>query len=296
LGLFDWMKKTKQSVVKKIEETTSEFQIDEGKLNQKQERPIEKKYLKNTEFYKKAICPYCNYQLEKAPERKKKCPQCAKFIMVKTSKISGNKILLTEEQNNELQEERDRIASYNYLIRICSAGGITEDEFIKRKGNLNQKNSGFSDFDAIWGLLNDKGIKYAKENNWGLYRNTRSAMVDLLHFEHKYDRALEVSLELMYIDLNGPNNCGTLINDYPDLAKEYPPFNPKRGDLAPAHLSWLLISIEQLGIKIEDVEKRFKEINNRLRLPIMPLAVNKAWSKLKEELVKVDEDNKRAKN
>ena len=42
-----------------------------------------------------------------------------------------------------------------------------------------------------------------------------------------------------------------------------------------------------------EVEKKFKEINERLRLPIMPLSVNKAWSKLKEELIEAEENDKK---
>ena len=42
-------------------------------------------------------CPYCGGKLEKKPTRKKKCPHCSEFIMVRKGE------LYTEAQVQELK-------------------------------------------------------------------------------------------------------------------------------------------------------------------------------------------------
>jgi len=52
-----------------------------------------------------AVCPYCNHALDKKPGRKKKCPNCEKFIYVRTSPKTGEKILITESEREIIEEQ-----------------------------------------------------------------------------------------------------------------------------------------------------------------------------------------------
>jgi len=56
-------------------------------------------------------------------------------------------------------------------------------------------------------------------------------MANILRKEGKAEHYLMFMLEVCYLDLNGPFNCGG-IND-PSIRRQYPPFNPKDGFLAP---------------------------------------------------------------
>ena len=46
----------------------------------------------------KPVCPYCNFELSKIPETKKKCPNCENFIYVRIHPHTKSKILITEEE------------------------------------------------------------------------------------------------------------------------------------------------------------------------------------------------------
>jgi len=52
-----------------------------------------------------AICPYCGKQLDKKPGRKKKCPHCANFMYVRTRPLDNQKVLVTEEQKEVIEEQ-----------------------------------------------------------------------------------------------------------------------------------------------------------------------------------------------
>jgi len=52
-----------------------------------------------------AVCPYCSSALEKKPGRKKKCPDCANFIYVRTRPIDGERVLVTEAQAAEIERQ-----------------------------------------------------------------------------------------------------------------------------------------------------------------------------------------------
>ena len=52
-----------------------------------------------------AVCPHCSSTLEKKPIRKKKCPDCGKYIYVSTRPIDGEKVLVTEAQSAEIDRQ-----------------------------------------------------------------------------------------------------------------------------------------------------------------------------------------------
>lgn len=51
------------------------------------------------------ICPYCGYKFDKKPAKKKKCPDCENFIYIRTRKYDKQKVLVTEDQLNEISSE-----------------------------------------------------------------------------------------------------------------------------------------------------------------------------------------------
>lgn len=53
----------------------------------------------------KPLCPYCNFYLEKMPARKKACPNCKEFIFVRTRPYDRKKVLVTDKQVEEIQEQ-----------------------------------------------------------------------------------------------------------------------------------------------------------------------------------------------
>ena len=108
------------------------------------------------EIEPEAICPYCKATLKKFPIRKTKCPNCKKSIFVRRLNESKLKDLLTEEQAQEIDIEREKEYSKYRGFLDLEKSGVTKDEFIKRKeehylkhGIENNNN------DVVWSLFND---------------------------------------------------------------------------------------------------------------------------------------------
>jgi uncharacterized Zn finger protein (UPF0148 family) len=50
-------------------------------------------------------CPYCGSSLAERPKRKKKCPHCGNYIYVRTRPADRKKVLVTEEQAQEIEQQ-----------------------------------------------------------------------------------------------------------------------------------------------------------------------------------------------
>jgi len=141
-----------------------------------------------------------------------------------------------------------------------------------------------SDNDVRWGLLNKQIIENAKNGDWGLYRNTRFQMAEILRGEMKFKDALRTYLEVCYLDLNGVRNVDRM-NDS-EILKEFPPFDPKESAfLAPGVIDLIKRIVLKLNLGKKEIKRIFVEHNSRsekfLRLP---LSVEKAWQSLEKEI------------
>ena len=109
-------------------------------------------------------------------------------------------------------------------------------------------------------------------------------MGEHLRTQLKLTEALRIYLEVCFLDLNDANNVGGYVND-PELLKQFPPFDPKRGFLAPAVVERIQRIIQKLALKRKDVRALFFE-NERIQRDLrLPLSVNAAWKKLEKEFV-----------
>jgi hypothetical protein len=97
--------------------------------------------------------------------------------------------------------------------------------------------------DAVWAGYNQDLMEYAREGRWGLYRNTRLSMGQMLKKEKRYLTALSTLLEVCYLDMNGPSNNGY--------------FLPKEGMLYPGIIEIINILIKKSKTSPEEVEKMF---------------------------------------
>ena len=51
------------------------------------------------------VCPYCTYKFDRMPLKKKKCPQCGNFIRSRTRPFDNKKVLIKEDQIEELERQ-----------------------------------------------------------------------------------------------------------------------------------------------------------------------------------------------
>ncbi|MEN6442849.1 MAG: minor capsid protein [Methanoregula sp.] len=69
--------------------------------NPKKISDIEFTAIGNTE----PICPYCDFKFDKMPLKKKQCPNCHNFIRSKTRPLDNRKVLIKEDQMDELERQ-----------------------------------------------------------------------------------------------------------------------------------------------------------------------------------------------
>ena len=226
---------------------------------------------------KDPICPYCDDELDKMPGRKKKCLSCENFIYVRTSPKDKVKILIREDQIDVIEE-------------LWSIENGTHDQYIaekieraKVKKSLTEKwNLAPSEEDIRWSQLSSDLVKHADGYQWGLYRNARLGMGDILK-KKSYDMsALDTYLEVCYIDINGPSNCGT---KDPDIFREYPPFNPKSAFLAPGVLRYVEVISTKNNLSSIELKERFLKVATKAARELnLPVKATDAWEKLVAEL------------
>ena len=178
-----------------------------------------------------AICPYCNQVLKKKPGRKKKCPSCSQFIYVRTRPSDKKQVLATEAQAEQIEEQWSVVnGTHDTYLRVKRRFAEEKTRLATRFGREP------SDNDVQWGLLNQELLEHVQQRNWGLFRNTKFAMAEILRKENRLPAALGGYLEVCYLDLNGPHNTGGITDG--ELLREYPPWNHKdpTAELAPGIL------------------------------------------------------------
>ncbi|MCF7809890.1 hypothetical protein K9N50_02755 [bacterium] len=230
-----------------------------------------------------AVCPYCGVELKKKPGRKTKCRDCENFIYVRTRPIDQKKILIREDQIEQI-EEQWAIANGTYE-EYCRVKDESRRRWESARYVLKQRFSKDpSENDVQWYLFNEDLIIHAKQKDWGLYRNTRMQMAFHLEKEGRFNDALTTLLEVCYLDLNGPNNLGGM-ND-PELLKEYPPWDVNLAFTAPAIVDKITKLVKQLNISIDDVQRIFSEVAESTKKSIKtPVIIESAWKELKKQIL-----------
>ena len=228
-----------------------------------------------------AQCPYCGQQLKKIPKTKAKCPHCNKNIWVMIRPEDGAEVIITEDEKLKIYQEHKRL---NWLNQLSKDQDL-ESTFQKTRKKLQNQYEGNvpSDRDVYWRIYNTELLEHARNNDWGLYRNTRMYMARLLMSEGRAEEALRTFLEVAYLDLNAPSNCGGLYE-----SREFPPFNPSDkilASLAPRIIDWIEDMIDELQFSKKQVRDTFIEHNIKVQKSInTPLLPIDAWKDLETKL------------
>jgi phage FluMu protein Com len=226
-----------------------------------------------------AECPYCKRKLAKIPGRKTKCPHCSEFMYVRTSPSDNARMVVTKEQADRIAEEW-AIVDGTYDLLVAEKKQV-EEERVRLRIKFGKEPSAN---DVEWGLLNKSLLEDARNGDWGLYRNDRFAMAEILRDELRLDQALKTCLEVCYLDLNGPTNTGGLTD--PDLLREHPPFDPKKfGMLAPGIVDIVRRIVKKLAIDEAKVYSLFLEQNAPVFAALkLPLSPEQCWPAIRDEL------------
>ncbi len=248
--------------------------LSEKKQDEPQEQPRPKDE-------RKAECPYCHKVLVKIPGAKTKCPHCGEFMFVRTRPKDNARVVVTKNEAEKIDEEWLIVAGVHDNFVAEKKEFTKEKEILRKRFGCKEP----SDIDIKWSLLNKQLMEHAQNGDWGLYRNVKFQMAEILHREMKLKNALQTYLEVCYLDLNGPNNTSE-INDS-SLLKEFPPFEPSEDNsfLAPGVIERIQRILKKLELEKEKVKTDFIEHNSlikqSMRLPVDPAT---CWSKIEKEI------------
>lgn len=227
-----------------------------------------------------AVCPHCNQPLDKKPGRKKQCPHCGQLMFVRTRPSDEKQVLVTEAQAEQIAEQWSIVNGTHefYLAK--------KKDFADEKEKLRIRfGSEPSERDVRWNQLNRELIEHARQRDWGLFRNAKYEMAEILRKEEKLLDAFGFYLEVCYLDLNGPNNTGGVTDR--ELLREFPPWDPDDSAEALAYgvVSRAARIIQKTSLTPAEVEevyrKRASALHTSLRLPLSPTGT---WPLVREAL------------
>ncbi|MBI3325182.1 MAG: hypothetical protein HYZ81_00555, partial [Nitrospinae bacterium] len=199
-----------------------------------------------------AICPTCHQPLAKKPGRKTQCPHRDAFMYVRTPPLDRQKVLVTEAQIQQIEEQWAIVdGRHGQYLGERQAYEAMRAQLAKSFGREPPEN------DVKFALLNQQLIEHSLQGNWGLYRNARWQMAEILRKEGRAKGTLAIYLEILYLDLNGPRNTSGVID--PSFLREFPPFDRRQAMVAPGILHEVSRLLEQLRLGPEEVFAIFRQ-------------------------------------
>jgi DNA-directed RNA polymerase subunit M/transcription elongation factor TFIIS len=223
-------------------------------------------------------CPYCQAILKRMPASKTKCSSCGNDMYVRTRLSDNQKVLVTKQKADDMRIDSAIMSGTSDRFLEDQKEYQEEKEILRKRFGQEP-----SDHDIKWGMLNKQLIEYGRRGDWGLYRNARVTMGDILRREMKINQALETYLEVCYIDLNGPNNTGGIRDAA--LLRQYPPFRASDGMVFPGIIDYIQRINNKLKLSVAEIEKIYLDHNQKiytsLRLPVSP---EKSWPILAKQI------------
>lgn len=237
----------------------------------------------------KPECPYCHKLLDKMPKGKRKCPHCKEEISVRTDPVEKTKILLRTDQIEGFEEKVRKVRTHKTIEKILGTNYAESREFGRITDNLKMiMGRDPSEKEVALEMIDRSGSNHFNNLDMGLFRNTILSKADILKASGNSQNAMTLYLELLYIDLNGPNNCGGLKNDS-DFLRDYPPFNPNDSGsafIAPGIINYIKTINKDLNLSEEEIKHVFFEHNLKVeKARELPLPVQDAWKRLEPELI-----------
>jgi hypothetical protein len=231
-------------------------------------------------------CPYCKAPLRKPIRKRTDCHQCARTIYPRKRPIDGKVVYFRDNELDALEEQR-AIASgtWDLYVQQKKRDEETRARLHDKFGREPSKN------DIKWSNLNDALIADARAGHWGLYRNDKWDMAEILQSDDKTAAALVAWIEVAILDMNGPTNTGNVTEKFQQeleqLAKvlnEGPamrPFTLEFAQLLGRNISSIRECLEALGTGEVGLANAFEEAWRRTPAKkLLPLSREGVWLKL----------------
>ncbi|MCM1565858.1 MAG: SAP domain-containing protein [Dehalobacter sp.] len=134
--------------------------------------------------------------------------------------------------------------------------------------------------DKIWNHFNEQSNYYYSKHEFGLYRNVRLNMYEILIEENKTDKAFQFLAEVIYFDLSGLDNSydyifnSDLDDDYFDgksrmefFIEGLYPYEKSLNKLPPGIIDRLAFIIEELGISEDNLNQELSSRFKKFKFP-----------------------------
>ncbi len=140
-----------------------------------------------------------------------------------------------------------------------------------------------------WTALSDELEAHARLGNWRSYRDTRLRMAHFLQQKGHPAQALELFLDVWYLDLNGPRDVhsATRRGRSASLLNEDPLFEPGRAPVPAGLKREVRRLVTSLSLRVETVQTIFLHVTgvtHRTHAP--PLLPTQAWLIVGPELIR----------
>jgi hypothetical protein len=144
-----------------------------------------------------SICPYCQQDLKKVPQIKRKCPHCQKTCYVKYLPFYKQKSVVTAEEALLVDAYWAR---YQPIREWLDKLIITEEDFDRKFEELSEKTTETpSDMDVIWTLFNEL---IAKTQDYSTLKSLHYSMAIFLHKgDQDYFQCLEISAKMELLSM-----------------------------------------------------------------------------------------------
>lgn len=218
-----------------------------------------------------------------------KLPQLKEELKAYNQKTSGKKSDLIERliTYGDISTLEKKYTTRYYELTKLGESELKENEYISYIHKHNIENLTIWDMnimlgndykssykDKLWEYLNENSEQHIKNNNFGLYRNTRLFMYYLLIEDKKYDIAFNFICEVAYYDLSGLGNNELIgkkvfyksaLEDELEMAF---PYEESCFILPPAIISYLMDMQERLSEEVfrKRLLSKFKEIKTIFHL------------------------------
>jgi hypothetical protein len=114
-----------------------------------------------------AICPYCDTRLDPVPKKKRECPHCGKTILVRTRPSDRERVLVTEEESEKIEEEWIKNRIIQRYKHDLESYGLDDREYLKIEKELAKKwGKAASAEDVIWAAYNKILQEVMKRNDF----------------------------------------------------------------------------------------------------------------------------------
>lgn len=127
----------------------------------------------------------------------------------------------------------------------------------------------------------EEAIQYAENNRWGLHRNARREVGEILREQEHLSRSLSIYLEVAMLDVNGPRNRGNISKrmkkENPELAKT---FDPDTGTVPIGVARMIYRVAEELGFDLSELKSEYNSVVEKKWRDDFELQPGEVWEQI----------------